>query len=234
MCQHEASWLRSALISGFILVGMLCFLTGIDFISYREAFPVWFTPVFLVGIIALVAMISLYVKWLLRGSQLQTPEPSRVGFLWVLLPISFLCTSSVHRFYPFRLDVAECWMTGNEGIPLSIVVKFNFVLTAIGLGLTVVLAAVYVFGRQRIAILGVLVLAAVLLVPNDDCGNAFNARWIRYVGASPLMFIPNVLVILLTVSACLGIRPKFASFATVSICLSTLVLGIGHMSGIIW
>lgn len=117
---------------------------------------------------------------------------------------------------------------------LTNVVKFDFVLTAIGLGLTVVLGAAYALGQRRIAVVGVLVLAAVLLVPNDDCGNAFNARWIRYVGASPLMFIPNVLVILVTVCACLGIRPAFACVVAGLICLSTLVLGIGHMSGIIW
>ena len=77
-------------------------------------------------------------------------------------------------------------------------------------GITTVLAVTYAFGWRRTALMGLLMFAGVLLIPNDDCGNAFNERWIRLVGASPLMFIPNVLVILLAATAFLGIRPTTA------------------------
>ncbi len=232
---HETTRLRGLLVFGFLVVGLLCLLTGADFVSYRAAFPAWFTPVFLGGITALVGVVASYVRWLLAASPpLAFQSGPKVRLLWVLLPVSFLCTSSVHRFYPFRLDLVDCWTRGDDGSPISVVLKFNYVLTAMAVGITAVLAAAYALGRRRTALGSLLVFAAILLVPNCDCGNAFNERWIRYVGASPLMFIPNVLAILLASAAFLGIRPTTGCVAVALICLSTLVLGLGHITGIIW
>ena len=225
--RHETVRIRGLIIFGLLVVGLLCGLTGIDFVSYRAAFPVWFTPVFLGGIIALVGFVSSNVRWLLvASSPLAFRDGPKTRFMWILLPVSFLCTSSVHRFFPFRLDLAD--------FQFSIVLKFNFVLTAMGVGVTTVLAVTYAFGWRRTALMGLLVFAGVLLIPNDDCGNAFNERWIRFVGASPLMFIPNILVILLASAAFLGIRATTACVGATLVCLSTLGLGLGHMMGIIW
>ncbi len=231
----ETVRIRGLIIFGWIVVGLLCCLTGVDFVSYRTAFPLWFTPVFLGGIIALVLVISSNVKWLwVASSPLAFQDGPKTVFMLILLPVSFLCTSSVHRFFPFRFDLADCWIGGNDGSQLSIVLKFNFVLTAMGVGITTVLAVTYAFGWRRTALMGLLMFAGVLLIPNDDCGNAFNERWIRFVGASPLMFIPNILVILLASAAFLGIRATTACVGATLICLSTLGLGLGHMMGIIW
>ncbi len=231
----ETVRIRGLIISGWTVVGLLCCLTGVDFLSYRSAFPLWFTPVFLGGIITLLLVVSANVRWLwIASPPLALQDGPKTVFMLVLLPVSFFCTSSVHRFFPFRFDLAEIWMTGNNGSPISFVLKFNYVLTAVGVVVMTALAIIYALRWRRTALVGLLVFAGVLLVPNDDCGNAFNLRWIRMVGASPLMFIPNVVVILLAAAAFLGIRATTACVTATMVCLSTLVLGLGHLTGIIW
>jgi hypothetical protein len=36
-----------------------------------------------------------------------------------------------------------------------------------------------------------------MLIPNDDCPNAFNHPWLGWLGASPLMFLGNAVVLLI-------------------------------------
>jgi hypothetical protein len=77
-------------------------------------------------------------------------------------------------------------------------------------------------------------LAALLLIPNDNCANAFNRPWVASIGASPLMFASSSIGLL--VAACglcqLWLRTSLAILA--GICVGTLLVGIGHMSQTLW
>jgi hypothetical protein len=214
---------------GFLLTGLLCALTSMDLFAHRSELPRWFPPLFLAGTVALLALIAFYVASLLAmPSSVQLRRGAGACVTWILLPISFVCTASVHQFYPFRVDLLD------DNLALSAIIRFNFVLNLGSIAITALLAAIYQFGWRRFAFWSLLVLAGLLLIPNDDCNNAFNSRWIEWIGASPLMFIPNVLAILFAAGGLLGVRPNMALVATLAICVSTLGLGLGHISRVIW
>ncbi|HVR99947.1 MAG TPA: hypothetical protein VMW27_25200, partial [Thermoanaerobaculia bacterium] len=82
--------------------------------------------------------------------------------------------------------------------------------------------------------LGLMALGFLLLVPNDDCANPFNERWIATVGASPLMFLPNLYAGLFALAALYGVRPKLNLLALVGTCVGVTLLGWGHMTRVIW
>jgi hypothetical protein len=112
--------------------------------------------------------------------------------------------------------------------------KYNFILTASFLLTVVVLGILYHLGWKRFGVGGLVLVAAVMLVPNDNCGNYFNRLWIELIGASPLMFMANSAAILIGCCGIFGIRPK-ASIAAISyINGCTLAVGLGHLTGIIW
>ena len=97
------------------------------------------------------------------------------------------------------------------------------------------LAGIYIFSRMKTtAVVGLLVMAVLTLIPNDNCYNPFNYWWIEKIGASPLMYAPNLYATLFVTSALHGIRPKSAALLTLGICIGSLILGIGHRLGIIW
>jgi hypothetical protein len=79
-----------------------------------------------------------------------------------------------------------------------------------------------------------MILGLVLLVPNDDCPNPFNESWLGTVGASPLMFLPNVYASLFALSALLGYKPRLSALALAGTCVAVALLGIGHSLRIIW
>jgi hypothetical protein len=81
---------------------------------------------------------------------------------------------------------------------------------------------------------GLVILSVIMLVPNDNCGNDFNLPWMQWIGVSPLMFMPNSVVVLIGYCGLHGIWPRVGILlmAGVNVCL--LGLGLGHLTKLIW
>jgi hypothetical protein len=91
-----------------------------------------------------------------------------------------------------------------------------------------VLTVLYVLRRTSQAVSGLVILAAIMLVPNDNCPNDFNLPWIQWVGASPLMFMPNSVVLVIGYCGLHGIWPRvgIVLMAGINMCVLALVLDI--------
>ena len=74
----------------------------------------------------------------------------------------------------------------------------------------------------------------ILLIPNDNCQNAFNLWWIRTVGASPLMYAPNLYAVLFTVFGVKGSYPRINLLLLILVCIGTILFGLGHQWRILW
>jgi hypothetical protein len=211
-----------------------CFLSiraTYDIIRFN-IFPTWFVPGFGLVVFMLIA-VSLYFvlqAWKIEAQSRPISGKQSV-FLWTFMVLSFICTASVHGFYPFRSDVLSViqFQRGNT------VLMINFIIAALGFAASAGLAGLYIFGRMKTpAVIGLLVMALLTLIPNDNCANPFNYWWIEKIGASPLMYTPNLYAALFVTSGLYGIRPKVALFLTVCICVGSLLLGLGHQFRIIW
>jgi hypothetical protein len=211
----------------FAAAAVLSVKTGFDLLAAREAFPSWFVPVFVAGLAALIS----YAAWTLLELRTAASQPlgGRVGIaVWLLLPLSFVCTSAVHQFYPFRPSVAAVYGE------LDSMLRFNLALAAFGFLAAAGLGALYLSGQRERAIVGLFVLDLLLLIPNDACWNPFNEWWIARLGGSPLMFVPNLYVSLFAVAALRGVRPRLNVAAVAAACLGVTLLGLGHMTRLIW
>jgi hypothetical protein len=220
---------RLAALAGviFAVAAALSMKTGFDLFAARKAFPSWFVPAFAAGLAALIS----YAAWTVLQLRRSTSQPrgGRLGAaVWILLPLSFVATSAVHQFYPFRPSVAAVYGE------LDSMLRFNLALAAFGFLAAAGLGAAYLSGRRVEALVGLFVLDLLLLIPNDACWNPFNAWWIETIGASPLMFVPNLYASLFAAAALLGVRPRLNVAAVAAACLGVTLLGLGHMTRLIW
>ena len=145
--------------------------------------------------------------------------------------LSVICTSALHKFYPFRRAVLTFWLRIPDRLNL---LKYNYFLTAVSQLVILILAVLYAFRRRSQAVTGLVILAAIMLVPNDNCGNFFNQSWIQRIGASPLMFMPNSVVLLIGYCALHGIWPRVSTLLIAAINIGVSMLGLGHVTGIVW
>lgn len=215
----------------FAAAALLSVKAAFDLIAGARAFPAWFVPSFVAGLAVLIGAAGAQAVGTWRAASRGGLRPAggrRAAVLWVLLALSFVCTSSVHQLYPFR----PAPLAAYRGI--SPVLAFNLTLTALALAATVALGLLYRSGRREPALLGLVALGFVLLIPNDDCRNPFNEWWIAALGASPLMFVPNLYAIVFGLGALLGVRPRQGTLAVAGVCLGTALLGLGHMTRAIW
>ena len=212
----------------FATAATLTAKTGWDLLPRARSFPSWFVPAFIAGtaVLAVAAGIATLGIWRSRHNRPQGGRMARL--VWVLLPLSFVCTSTVHQLYPFRLSVLEAFRE------VGPVLGFNLALTGIGFLVAAGLAFLYGSGRREEALLGLMVLGFVLLVPNDNCPNPFNETWIAAIGASPLMFLPNLYAGLFGTAALVGFRPRLSALALAGTCVAVALLGLGHSAKIIW
>jgi hypothetical protein len=207
-------------------------ITALDFLSNCKNYHPWFVPVFLSAIGLLICIICFYIWQLPRTQEHVTPPTQyQVFLIWLLLVLSVICTSALHKFYPFRPAVLTFWPRIPDHLHL---LKYNYILTAVSLLATLILAVLYAFGRSFQAVTGLVILAVVMLVPNDNCGNFFNQSWIKWIGASPLMFMPNSVVLLIGYYSLHGIRPWVSILMIAVINLCVFLLGLGHVTGVVW
>lgn len=214
----------------FAAAALLSAKAGYDLVVARSAFPAWFVPLFVAGLAALVSWAGLTAAGIWRVRGLARPEGGARGVaVWLLLVLSFVCTSSVHQFHPFR------WAGLAVYRALDPVLRWNLAVTLAGFLAAGALAVLYnAAGRRGMALAGLLVLDLLLLVPNDACPNPFNTWWLATWGASPLMFVPNLYASLFGAGALLGVRPRWNLLALAGACLGVTLLGLGHMTRVIW
>lgn len=213
----------------FATAATLTAKTAWDLLPRARSFPFWFVPAFVAGTVVLALAAGLVTLGIWRVRRSAQPAGGRIAsYVWILLPLSFVCTSTVHQLYPFRLSAPEAFRE------VGPVLGFNLALTGVGFLTASALALLYRSGRRQEALLGLMVLGFVLLVPNDDCPNPFNETWLATVGASPLMFLPNLYASLFGLGALLGYRPRWSALALAGTCVAVALLGIGHSTKIIW
>ena len=208
---------------------LIALVTAFNYVPFCFHFPAWFTPVFLMALGVLIAITLRYV-YELDGSKdaLRPQSNGSTTMAWVLLVASVVCTSALHKFYPFRPRIVEYWPR------TSPILRYNFVLTVGSLFAVIVLALLYRARCRRTAVVGLIVLAAWMIVPNDACENPFNRPWVEWIGASPLMFMPNSVVLLVGVCCLHGLRPRVSAVVMTLINGGVLLLGIGHLTGVVW
>ncbi len=216
----------------FAVNGVICVITAVDFLRIRTNFPSWFGLPFLLAVIFLLSIIIFYLMMLQTQKGIIEPDNGRYTLLiWLLLIISVICTSALHKFFPFRLEVFDYWQ---KILPRHNILRYNFILTVASLLIVILLSVLYQIKQKRLAIAGLVILAAVILIPTCNCGNDFNRIWIKWIGASPLMFMPNSVAILIGCCSLSGIRPRAGLMFISIINICVLALGLGHLTGIIW
>ena len=230
--ENKSLPLRSTVLVFLALNLLISTITALDFLKASENYHPWFVPVFLLAIGLLICIICFYIWQLPRTLEhVKPPAGYQAALIWLLLVLSVVCTSALHKFYPFRPAVLTSW----PKIPdhLSIL-KYNYLLTGLSLLVILLLAALYAFRRRSQAVSGLVILAVIMLVPNDNCGNFFNLPWIRRIGVSPLMFMPNSVVLLIGYCALHGIWPRVSILLIAAINMCVFTLGMGHVTGIVW
>jgi hypothetical protein len=223
---------RRAAALAVVVCGVAALLSArtlADLIPRSQAFPSWFVPLFGAGLVGLV----LCAAWVTHGiwQARHHARPASGGLahvVWVLLALSFVATSTVHQLYPFRPFSWE------DFLEIDPMLRFNLVVTGLGFVTTAILADLYGTGKRGGALTGLLVLDLLLLVPNDACANPFNETWIAWLGASPLMFVPNLYASLFGVGALLGVRPRWNLLCLAAACVGVALLGLGHATEVIW
>jgi hypothetical protein len=217
-----------------LLVG--CWVIGVigawTIYKSRAAFPPWFCPAALTSLALGFGIIVSYI-WMIHHVNNPLPPVGRKQaiWLWALLVLSVICTSSLHGFAPFRLDILTEW----SRLPSSLrFIRYNLILTGCSLLAILALAISFFRGNRSGALAGLVVLAGIMLIPNDDCPNAFNRPWLGWLGASPLMFLPNAVVLLIGYCGLNGLRPRLSALLMSIINCWVLLLGLGHQSRLIW
>jgi len=224
--------LRTSALIFLSLNLLISVVMWLSFFTTRKNFPSWFGPVFLVAVGLLICIICFYIWQLPRTLVLiKPPAGYQRAFIWLLLVLSVPCTSALHKFAPFRLDAIISWLE----IPAEYnLIKYNFILTAGSLLVILILTVLYGIGHRTQAVTGLVILAGIMLVPNDNCANPFNLPWIKWIGASPLMFMPNSVVLLIGYSGLHGIRPRISILLMATINIGVFLLGLGHLTKLIW
>lgn len=230
--ENKSIPLRTSVLLFLAVNLFISVMTWWNFLGVRGNFPSWFGPVFLVAIGLFICIICFYIWQLPRTLELVKPPAGyQASLIWVLLVLSVICTSALHQFAPFRPDAIMMW----PQIPPHLnILKYNFILTAGSLFVVLVLAVMYWLGRKSQAVTGLVILAIIMLVPNDNCPNDFNLPWMQWVGASPLMFMPNSVVLLIGYCGLHGIWPRVGIPLMAGINVCVLLLGLGHLTRIIW
>ncbi len=224
------SIIKILLVIVFASACTLSIKAAYDLSRYSDVFPAWFVPSFILGIMLLI-FISLYFVfqvWKIKNHRhLLTGKQSI--YIWMVMIVSFICTTAVHGFYPFHSNILSI-------LPmLDSILKINYVIALSGLVASIALAGIYIFSPMRVyAIIGLIMITLLALIPNDNCSNPFNYWWIEAIGASPLMYVPNLYSALFVVCGLHNIHPKSVAFLTTCICIGSLLLGLGHQFRIIW
>jgi hypothetical protein len=226
---NNTNIIKVLLLTVFTAASALSIKATYDLLG-SDIFPVWFVPGFILTIIILISM-SLYFVFQIS----KRPEHGRLLAskqsisLWTIMILSFISTTSVHGFYPFHRNVFWILPTVDS------MMKINYAVVVVGLFACIVFAGIYLYSPMKhLAVMGLMMIALLLLIPNDNCANPFNYWWIKTIGASPLMYVPNMYAAIFVVGGLNNVHPKGVAVLTLGVCVGSLLLGAGHQLGIIW
>src|SRR5688500_14505969 len=94
----------------FATAATLTAKTAWDLLPRARSFPSWFVPAFVAGVAVLVLAAGLVTLGIWRARRSARLADGRLAaFVWILLPPSFVCTSTVHQLYPFPLSAPEAF-----------------------------------------------------------------------------------------------------------------------------
>lgn len=214
---------KVVLVIAFVIANALWIKTLIDIFNFskirpRFQFPEFFNVLFILGAVISVAL-SVFALRNLGKEKFNTPISGRWSFLfWLAIPISVICVSPV--CYRDNIFIAA--------YPVSAVIRIGLLV------LPFVAWLFYYNEKKEIAIFSLLVMSFLLLIPNDKCFNPFNYWWIDKVGASPLTYLPTMLVILFAISGFYGKNKYLISVILYGLCAGALFLAIGHRIRLLW
>ena len=135
--ENKSIPLRSSVLLSLAVNLFISVMTGWNFLGVRGNFPSWFGPVFLVAIGLFICIICFYIWQLPRTLELVKPPAGHAIMMWPEIP------------------------------PHLNILKYNFILTAGSLLVVLILAVFYSLGRRIQAVTGLVILAIIMLVPND-------------------------------------------------------------------
>ncbi len=217
------------LIFLFVSAAALSVKCSADLIRYSHRFPVWFVPSFVVGIAALLSAAAAMVRRAFKArDKIHWARGSEARDIWILVALSFVYTSAVHGFYPFRPAPLALLLAQDA------VFKLYMVLALLGFIVSAACGVLYSRGKRQAAVLTLLSSAVFLLAPSDNCINPFNYWWLENVGASPLVFVPNLFAIIFGTVGLVGVHTRLNTWILAGTGMSVGLLGLGHLLRVIW
>lgn len=214
-----------AALGAAIVLAVKC---ALDLLPRRADFPSWFVPLFVVGILVLAFLATATTIALASRAEPAPLDAARSRSIWLGLLVGVPCTTSVHGFLPFHPALASEWSAA------GLVMHVNYVLAFVALGAVLAGAVLDQQGKRELARSVLAVTSLVLFVPNDDCANPFNDSWLALLGASPLMYLPNVFAFGFAAAALRGFSPGRHLILVWLVALTSLALGLGHRTRVIW
>jgi len=223
------------IVIGFVIGSLFALKTAYDLLGYIDRFPSWFVPALAVSVIYLVALSSYmaYKVWATESPSVVFSKRTAL-VLWFLVPLSFVCATSLHGFFPFRLEIFTNPGEISADMAKYPILRINFAIPVAGIVLSSVLAIIYFRGHEITSLALLAILNFLVLIPNDNCENLFNHWWNATIGASPLMYLPCFFVVLFVCCGLLHIHTVFNILSAAGICVWVFLLGLGHMTGLIW
>jgi hypothetical protein len=200
---------------GLLLANILWIKALVDINTYAYKrpyfhFPKFFKPLFISGAIVLFIFTG-YIFYSFQKSKSidQKITPSFSFLFWILIPIASLCNSLVEY---------------NEKISIF-VSYFPF---------STVLRTIYFIGKKDIAIFILLCLCFLIIIPNNRCFNPFNHWWLDKIGASPLVYLPTMIVILFVVSGLNGLNKYLSTTSVGMLIIASLFISLSHITRFLW
>jgi hypothetical protein len=134
---HSFGTVRVTKVLPGIILASVCLLSvkAVYDIAKFNIFPAWFVPCFGLGVSVLMALGLYFVfqVWKIEENSRLLSGTQSV-FLWVGMTLSFICTTSVHGFYPFRANGLSVFLHVD---PL---LKTNYTIAILGFMLSAALA----------------------------------------------------------------------------------------------
>lgn len=215
---------RTLLTAGFVTANLLWIKALYDISTFyivrpKFAFPSFFIPLFILGAITTIVMTVVCLKDIRKSKNDINPTSGLwMLLIWFAIPISVICISPV--CYRGTIFIAP-YLT-------SAIIRIGLLVVPLIAGL------LYFNSKKEIAILILLTSSFLLLIPNDKCYNPFNFWWIDNIGASPLTYLPTMLVILFGITGLYGKNKYLIITILYGLSAAALFIAIGHRIKLLW
>jgi hypothetical protein len=214
---------------GFLFLGTISLLSLIPlFGASGSLLPVWFVRLFIPAALGFVGVCIAQAISSHKHVSVKAVSNQISCQIWLLIPLSFLMNASVHQFYAFRPE---------KILPLfgeSLLSTLNALVIYFGIACSILFYWLFQRGQRELAVKAQIMTAFLILIPTCNCANPFNEFWNMSLGASPMMFVPTSFAILSSTLVSRGINVRINMLVVAITMLGTLLLGIGHITRIVW